>query len=297
MTGDRAIASAAMIGTGIMGAPLARRLAAAGLATSAWNRSAAKAADLAACGVRVHDSAAQAAAGCDVVISMLSSGAVNEEVLLGEGGVLAAMRPGAVLAVMSSIPVETARRLERAAAARGVRCLDAPVSGGEKGAIEGSLSIMVGGAPDVFEMMEPVFRLLGRPTHIGPPGAGQLAKLCNQLIVASTLCAVAEGLVLAERGGADPARVREALLGGFADSTVLRQHGARMVEGRFDPGGPAKYQVKDTTTALAMADEVGADLPVARVVDALFAQMVAQGDGDLDHSGIIREIRRRSKQG
>ena len=134
-----------------------------------------------------------------------------------------------------------------------VHYVDAPVSGGEKGAREGTLAIMAGGEAVGLEALADVFAPLGRVTHVGPVGSGELAKLANQLIVASNICAVAEALVLAERGGADPAKVREALLGGFADSTVFRQHGQRMVEGNFVPGGPAKYQVKDTGTALALA--------------------------------------------
>ena len=128
---------------------------------------------------------------------------------------------------------------------------------------------------------------MGRVTHVGPAGSGELTKLANQLIVASNICAVAEALVLAERGGADPAKVREALLGGFADSTVFRQHGKRMVEGNFVPGGPAKYQVKDTGTALSLARKEGLRLPVAEQVDALFRQLVDEGGGDLDHSAVI----------
>ncbi len=273
---------------------MARRLRQAGFSVAAWNRSSGKAEQLASIGVEVHATPASAVAGRDFVISMLSSGPANEEVLLGTGGVIAAMEPGSVLVVMSSIPVETARRLSDVARDRGLGWLDAPVSGGEKGAIEGTLSIMAGGTADDFATMEPVFQPLGRPAHLGPAGCGQLAKLCNQLIVASTICAVAEALVLAERGGADPGRVRDALLGGFADSTVLRQHGLRMVEGRFEPGGPAKYQVKDTRTALMLAAELHVDLPVATVVDGLFAAMVDHGDGNLDHSAVIREVRRRS---
>ena len=170
--------------------------------------------------------------------------------------------------------------------------LDAPVSGGETGAEAGRLAIMVGGEAAAFEAWSELLAVMGRPTHVGPAGSGQLAKLANQAIVASTIVAVAEALLFAERGGADPGQVREALLGGFADSTVLRHHGLRMVQHRFEPGGPAKYQVKDTSTALAFARTLDLELPVLGIVDRLFADMVSHGDGDLDHSGIIREIRR-----
>ena len=137
-----------------------------------------------------------------------------------------------------------------------------------------------------------IFAALGRVTHIGPVGTGSLAKLANQLIVASNICAVAEALLLAERGGADPAKLRDALLGGFADSTVFRLHGKRMVEGNFVPGGPAKYQIKDTGTALALASSLGLTLPVATEVDRLFRGLVEHGGGDLDHSAAIVELRR-----
>jgi 2-hydroxy-3-oxopropionate reductase len=282
----------AVIGTGIMGGPMAVRLAQAGFEVSAWNRTLDKVAALRDRGVTSYENANAAAADADVVICMLSSGPVCEAVLTGADGVIGAMKPGAALVVMSSIPVETAVDIAQAAAARGIDCLDAPVSGGEKGAKEGTLAIMAGGDPSVVEKLRAVFEPLGRVTHVGPSGSGSLTKLANQLIVASTICAVAEALTLAKRGGANPARVREALLGGFADSTIFRQHGLRMVEGNFEPGGPAKYQVKDTSTALGFAHSLGLKLPVSEEVDRLFQAMVDHGDGELDHSGIIRELRR-----
>ncbi|QOF72467.1 NAD(P)-dependent oxidoreductase [Aminobacter sp. SR38] len=285
------------VGTGIMGGHMARRLAEAGFRVTAWNRTADKAAALAAAGVALAGSPAGAASEADVVICMLSSGPVCDEVLLAAGGVLEAMRPGATLVVMSSIPVETARSQAGQAAERGVRYVDAPVSGGETGARDGSLAIMAGGAAQEVAALADVFAPLGRLTHIGPAGTGQLAKLANQLIVASNICAVAEALVLAERGGADPAKVREALLGGFADSTVLRQHGQRMVEGNFTPGGPAKYQLKDTGTALALAGALKLQLPIAATVDALFRRLVEEGGGDLDHSAVFLTLQNMNQAG
>lgn len=282
------------LGTGIMGFQMARRLAEAGRKVRAWNRSRDKAERLRSFGAQLADTAAEAARDAEMVICMLSSGPVCDEVLLGPAGALAAMREGSLLVVMSSIPVETAQAQAVAAAARGVAYLDAPVSGGEKGAAEGTLAIMAGGEADAFERARPVLAIMGRPTRIGPAGTGQLAKLVNQLIVAGTIAVVAEALLLAERGGADPAKVREALLGGFADSTILKQHGRRMIERDFTPGGPAKHQVKDTGTAVALAKKLGLELPVAGLVDRLFADLVAHGDGELDHSALIREIRRRN---
>ncbi|MGX7705192.1 NAD(P)-dependent oxidoreductase [Methylobacterium sp. Gmos1] len=282
------------LGTGIMGAPMARNLCRAGYAVRAWNRSPDKAAALAEAGISLAADPGEAARGADAVICMLSSGPVCDEILLGPGGVLAAMAPGSLLVVTSSIPVETAQRQASAAAQAGLHYVDAPVSGGERGAIAGTLAIMAGGSPEAFGRAEPVLAAMGRPTHVGPAGCGQLAKLANQAIVASTIVTVAEAITFVERGGADPARVREALLGGFADSTILKQHALRMIERDFAPGGPAKYQVKDTGTALAHAATLGLALPVLSLVDRMFSDMVAHGDGDLDHSAVLRELYRRN---
>ncbi len=282
----------AVIGTGIMGGPMATRLALAGFPVTAWNRTTEKASALEGAGVVAASSVADAVAEADIGICMLSSGPVCEEVLTAPGGALDAMKAGATLVVMSSIPVETAVAIANAAAAKGIACVDAPVSGGEKGAKDGTLAIMAGGEAEAIAALADVFAPLGRVTHVGPSGSGALTKLANQLIVATTICAVAEALTLAVSGGADPAKVREALLGGFADSTVFRQHGLRMVEGNFRPGGPAKYQVKDTSTAMAFAKGRGLTLPVSLEVDRLFQAMVDNGDGDLDHSGVILELRR-----
>ena len=286
-------ATIGFVGTGIMGYHMARHLAEKGHRIAVWNRTPDKAERLTRFGAQVVPNAVDVARAADCVICMLSSGPVCDAVLLGQGGVLAAMKPGSTLIVMSSIPVETARRQAEEAKARGVGYIDAPVSGGEKGADAASLAIMAGGDPEVIERARPILEAMGRPVRIGPNGTGQLAKLVNQMMVASTIAAVAEALMLAERGGADPGKVREALLGGFADSTILRMHGQRMIEGNFVPGGPAKYQVKDTTTALALGRSMGLDMPILQLVDRLFSDMVEHGDGDLDHSAIILELKRR----
>lgn len=280
------------LGTGIMGAPMARRLAEAGFPVRAWNRTAGKAMALATSGIEIAGSAAEAVHDADVVICMLSSGPVCEAVLGGPEGAIASVRAGSILVVMSSVPVEMAQAQSEACARRGIGYVDAPVSGGEPGAREGTLAIMAGGALATVAALAPIFEPLGRSTHVGPVGSGQLAKLANQLIVASNICAVAEALLMAGRGGADPAKVREALLGGFADSTVLRQHGDRMIRADYEPGGPAKYQVKDTSTALRFAGSVGLSLPLATTVDHLFRSLVDQGGGDLDHSAVFLELER-----
>nr|WP_198983826.1 NAD(P)-dependent oxidoreductase [Herbaspirillum sp. ASV7] len=280
------------VGTGIMGLPMAGHLARAGLQVRAWNRTPSKAAPLAALDVELVAQAQEVAAGSDAVICMLSSGPACDEILLGGSGVISAMRPGSLLVVMSSIPVATAQEQARIAREQGVHYIDAPVSGGEKGAREAALAIMAGGDSVAWELAVPLLRHMGRPTHVGPAGCGQLAKLVNQMMVAANIASVAEAMLMAERGGADPARVREALLGGFADSTALRQHALRMIQADFKPGGPAKYQLKDTHTAVAMAKTLGLSLPMLEMADRLFDDMVASGDGELDHSAIIAHLRR-----
>ncbi|CAM3359034.1 NAD(P)-dependent oxidoreductase [Halomonas lysinitropha] len=282
------------IGTGIMGAPMAARLAEAGHRVRAWNRSPDKSRALADKGVETSITPLEAVDDADIVIVMLSSGPVCDEIILGQAGILAAMKPDSTLVVMSSIPMGTAQGHARACEERGIRYLDAPVSGGERGAIEGTLAIMVGGEEAAFDAVRPLLECLGSPVHVGPAGCGELAKLANQMIVANTIATVAEALLLAERGGADPARVRQALLGGFADSTILRQHGQRMIEGDFAPGGPARWQLKDTRTAESLAAELALELPVSSLVNGLYEDLVAHGDGDLDHSALIRELRRRN---
>jgi 2-hydroxy-3-oxopropionate reductase len=227
------------LGTGIMGGHMARRLCEAGHEVAAWNRTRAKAEPLEAHGARIADSPTAAVEAAEVAICMLSNGPVCDSVLIEER-VLSAMPKDSLMIVMSSIPVETARAQAEKAAEVGVRYIDAPVSGGEPGARDGTLAIMAGGEQRDFEEARAIFEAMGRPTLVGPVGSGELAKLANQVIVSNTLATVAEALLLAKVGGADPAAVREALLGGFADSTILRQHGKRMIEGDFKPGGPAK---------------------------------------------------------
>ena len=289
------LATVAFIGTGIMGKPMARNLLQAGYPVRAWNRSPAKAQELAAHGAEVLPTPALAAKGAQVLVCMLSDGPTCDEVLFGEGGAARVLAPGALVIVMSSIAVDSAVEQARQCAALGLHYLDAPVSGGERGAREASLAIMVGGEVAAFEQGRQVLAAMGRPVHVGPAGTGELSKLVNQLIVASTIATVAEGLLLAERGGADPVKVHEALLGGFVDSPIWRQHGQRMLDNDFTPGGPAKWQLKDTRTALAQAQKLGLSLPVGGLVDGLFQAMIEAGDGELDHAGLIRQLRRHNQ--
>lgn len=279
------------IGTGVMGGHMARRLAEAGHVVRAWNRSPEKAERLAVHGVGPVATARETAADADIVIAMLSDGPTSERVLFSDG-VAEAMPRGAILVDMASIPVATAREEARRAGDLGLGFLDAPVSGGEGGARDGTLAIMAGGAADHFASLAPVFGAMGRPTHVGPAGTGALAKLCNQLIVGNTLATVAEALLLAEAGGADPAAVRTALMGGFADSSILKVHGERMLKGDFTPGGASKYQLKDLRTAVSHARSLNLSMPVTEIVTSLFGEHVEHGGGDTDQSAIILELRR-----
>jgi len=217
-------------------------------------------------------------------------------VLFGEKGVAEGLSAGKLVIDMSSISPIATKGFAKKINALGCEYLDAPVSGGEVGAKAASLTIMVGGNEAAFNDARPLFELLGKNiTLVGGNGDGQTTKVANQIIVALTIEAVGEALLFASKAGADPAKVREALLGGFADSAILRQHALRMIAGDFAPGGPARYQVKDTSTAIRFAHSVGLDLPMLNQADQLFAAMLEHGDGDLDHSGIIRELRRHNQ--
>ena len=282
-----------LLGTGRMGLPMARRLCQAGHELHVWNRSIDKAQPLAADGATVHGDLASAAAAGDIVISLLENGPVVASVLF-EQGAAAALRPGSLFIDMASIKPAEAREHAARLAERGVRHLDAPVSGGTVGAEAGTLAIMVGGEVQDFERARPVFDVLGRATHVGPHGAGQLAKLANQMIVGITIGAVAEALLFAAKGGADMAKVREAIQGGFADSRILQLHGQRMVERDFTPHGRLSVQLKDMRNALATAQEIGFDAPITQLFEALYAAGDEHGLGGLDHSGLFVELASRN---
>jgi len=288
----------AFLGTGIMGMPMARNLRRAGHAVTAWNRTPGKAEALAAEGIVVAGSSVAAVAGVDCALLMLSTGEVCDQVLFGGAGgpgIAGSLSPGSVVLVMSSIPVATARRQAEQLAALGVGYVDGPVSGGERGAIAATLSIMAGGSDADIERLRPVFQVLGRLSHVGPAGSGQLAKLANQLIVGVTIGAVAEALLLAEMGGANPVAVRAALLGGFADSTILQLHGERMIDGNFVPGARAEVQLKDLRTGLAQAVASGCDLPFLALAARLYEHMCQGPRSGLDHSALCLEIRDRCR--
>lgn len=281
----------ALLGTGLMGTPMGLNLLAAGHRLTVWNRSADKTGPLEAAGAQAADTPAQAVAGAQVVITMLSDGFATGPII-ADGEVRAALAPGTLWIDMSSARPEHAREQAASLAEIGVRHVDAPVSGGTKGAEAGTLAIMAGGPADTFEAAAPVLAAMGRPVHVGPSGAGQLAKLANQTIVAVTISAVAEAMLLAEAGGADPAALRAALKGGFADSVILQQHGERMTTGNFAPGGLSKFQLKDLDNTLREAAALGLALPSTQAVRDRFAHFVEDmGGADLDHSGLYLELK------
>lgn len=290
-------AKIAFLGTGLMGAPMASNLLTAGHEVTVWNRSVDKTEALVSNGALAAKTVTDAAASAEVVIVMLSSGPVCEDILFGESRVAEAMSENAILVVMSSVGFDEARAMAQKARALGLRWLDAPVSGGTAGALSGQLSIMVGGKEETFDAVKSVLEAMGNPLRIGNDGAGALAKLINQMMVASTIVNVAEAMLLAERAGADPERVREAMMGGFAASRILDLHGQRMINRNFVAGGPARYQLKDTRAALAVADDLNLDLPGLKLANQLFADLVEHGHCDLDHSALLLELERRNPDG
>lgn len=278
----------AFLGIGLMGAPMASNLLAAGFPLTVWNRTASKCEPFSG-QATLAGSPAEAVRHADVVITMLENGDAVEQVLVAQG-VIDALKPKALLIDMSSVQPEVARRHAALAAEQGAGYVDAPVSGGTLGAAEARLSIMAGGEPADLDRAEPVFAALGRCTRIGPVGAGQLAKLANQAIVGITIGAVSEALLLAAKGGADPAAVREALLGGFAGSRILELHGQRMLDRDFAPGAPARIQLKDMRMILDEARNEGLTLPLAQQVHNEYLSLVANGHSDVDHSGLLLEL-------
>lgn len=278
----------AFLGIGLMGAPMTENLLAAGYPMSLWNRTHAKCKPFAG-RASIADSPAEAVAGADVIITMLESGDVVEDVLVAQGA-LAGLGEGSLLIDMSSVQPSLARRHGERAAQQGAGYLDAPVSGGTLGAASATLSIMAGGSVEDLEGARPLLEVMGKVTHIGPVGAGQLAKLANQAIVGITIGAVSEALLLAAKGGADPVAVREALMGGFASSRILEQHGQRMIDRDFTPGAPARIQLKDLRMILDEARAESLTLPLAQQVHHSYLSLLANGHGEADHSGLLLEL-------
>ena len=283
--------SIGVIGLGIMGKPMARNLIAAGFSLTVHNRSRAAVDELASEGAQVADSPATLASSCDVVITMLPDTPDVEAVLLGPTGVFAHARPGSLVIDMSTISPDVARSLGDEAKSRGLRFLDAPVSGGEAGARNGTLSIMVGGPLEDVDDARPVFEALGSTmARVGPVGAGQTVKAANQVMVAGIIALVSEAIVLLRASGIDTTEAFRVLGGGLAGSTVLRTKAEAMVRGDFSPGFRVDLHRKDLRIALESARRLGVVTPVSAVVDQLLLALSVAGKGDLDHGALLTVI-------
>ncbi|HTD46164.1 MAG TPA: NAD(P)-dependent oxidoreductase [bacterium] len=279
------------IGLGIMGRPMAGHLLDAGYPVTVWNRTRSKTAPLVERGAAAAASPRDVAAANDLTITMVADTPDVLDVVLGPEGVVHGVRPGSAVVDMSTISPAATREIARRLAERGAEMLDAPVSGGEKGAIDATLSIMVGGKPEVFERVLPVFQKMGRQiTHLGESGAGQVTKACNQLVLALTLLGVAEALVLARKAGVDPGKVRAALLGGFAQSKVLELHGQRMLDRNFAPGFRTRLYHKDMGIVTETGRAVGMPLLGGSLAAQLYQIAMNQGLGEMDYSVLARVV-------
>jgi 2-hydroxy-3-oxopropionate reductase len=285
------------VGLGVMGRPMARNLLRAGHRVVVWNRSPGPAAELEAAGATVARTPAELAGAAAVVLTMLPDLPQVEEVLHRQDGLLQGVREGGVLVVLGTVSPVGVRELGSRLESVRLSLVDAPVSGGDVGAEQATLSIMVGGRPQDVARVWPFLEAMGSTVdHLGPLGSGQLAKACNQVVVAATLTALSEALVLARAGGLDPRRVFAVLAGGLAGSRVLELKGPKMLEGDFRPGGAAAFQHKDLGFALAAARAEGVALPLAALVDQLYGAARWNGFGEDDHSVVVRVIERLSGQ-
>lgn len=277
------------IGLGLMGRPMAKNLLKAGFALVVHNRSSGAVDDLVGHGAERADSPADVARRATRIITMVPDSPDVERVLTGDRGIFTAVQPGTIVTDCSSIAPAAARNLARQAEAHGARMLDAPVSGGEIGAISGTLSIMVGGDAEAFAEVKPILDAMGNPEkviRVGDSGAGQITKVCNQMVIGGTLAVVSEAFTLAIRAGVDPAKVREALLGGFAASRVLEVHGERILTDNYTPGFRAQLYGKDMRIAADTLRSTGTPAPVSAVVQDLVAAMLARGRGEMDYSAL-----------
>lgn len=279
----------AFLGTGLMGAPMASRLLDAGFDVTVWNRNSAKAAPLAEKGAKLAQSAAEAAETAELVITMLTDGPAVRDVLFDQGAA-AALKKGSAVIDMSSISSDFAREHTKRLKAIDINHIDAPVSGGVVGAQEGTLAIMAGGDEAIIAGLADVFKPMGRLTRVGPSGAGQLAKLANQQIVAVTIGAIAEAMVLVEKGGGSRAAFRDAIRGGFCESRILELHGKRMIDRSFEPGGTSRIQLKDLNSILETAGDLSLSLPLTETVREAFAAFVDEGGGEKDHSALLLHL-------
>ncbi len=284
------------IGLGIMGKPMARNLLKAGHTLVVHNRSRGAVNELSKEGAQAADSQ-EIAERSEIIITMLPDSPDVELVYAGEHGIFSDVKSGTLLIDMSSISPIVARKLAAEADKRGCDMLDAPVSGGEAGAIGASLSIMIGGKVSAVERAMPIFQTLGKNiVHVGDAGAGQVTKAANQMVVGTTIAIVGEALVLAKKAGVDPAKVRQALLGGFAQSKILEAHGQKMLDRNFKPGFRIRLHEKDMKIAIATGSEYGVPLLVTGVVGQMMTAMKGMGNGDLDHSGLVKFVEELAKK-
>ena len=294
MSAAQAKPTIGFIGLGIMGRPMTRNLLKAGYRLVVHNRSRGPVDEIVGGsegGARPGDSPRAVAAEADVVITMLPDSPDVEAVMRGPDGVFAGVREGAIVIDMSTIAPAVSQRLAAEASERGARMLDAPVSGGDKGAIAGTLSIMVGGDPAVFEECRPVFAAMGKTiVHVGPSGAGQTVKSCNQIVVALAYEAISEALVLGARAGVEPAKIIEVLNGGLAATRVMELRGATMAAHDFTPGFRIRLHHKDIGIALDTGKALGVPLPATAMIDQVLRSLRAAGREDLDHSAILTYI-------
>ncbi len=283
------------IGPGIMGGPMALNLIKGGYPLWVYARRPAAAQTLVAAGAEACSSPADVARHADVIFTIVSDTPDVESVIFGEQGIALRARPGTVIVDMSTISPTATKSLAERLARQRVEMLDAPVSGGEAGAVAGTLSIMVGGKPQIFERIKPLFECMGKNiVHVGDNGAGQVAKACNQIVVAVTIEAVAEALTFARRNGADPAKVREALMGGFAGSRIMEVHGKRMLDNEFKPGFKVGLHQKDMRIVMETAHQLGVALPAAALVTQHLNALMGTGDGGLDSAAVVKVIERMS---
>lgn len=275
------------IGLGIMGRPMAHNLVKAGYPLSVHARRPDMMQPLANAGATACENAQTVAARSDIIITMVSDTPDVEQVILGEQGVIHGAQADSIVIDMSTISPSATRRIAELLGKQSIQMLDAPVSGGEQGAIDGTLSIMVGGKEDTFNKALPVFEVLGKNiVHIGEHGAGQVTKACNQLVIAQTLVAISEAFILARVSGVDPEKVREALLGGFAGSRVLETHGQRILDHNFDPGFKARLHQKDMRIAMEAAHEMGIALPGGALATQQLNALIGEGLGEEDSSAL-----------
>lgn len=285
---DSTLPTIGFVGLGIMGRPMARNLMAAGYQLTVLDIVTSAMDELVAEGAKAGTSPRDVAAHTDVLITMLPDSPQVQEVYAGSDGAFEALREGWLAIDMSSIAPGTARELAERATAAGAEMLDAPVSGGDKGAIAGTLSIMLGGSEAAAERARPLLEVLGSTiVHCGPAGAGQVTKVCNQVVVGVVIEAVSEALVLGAKAGVDPARIADVLQGGLAATKVLEMRRDNFLSGSFDPGFRIRLHLKDLKNALELARDAGVALPAAAEVEQLMRAADANGRGDYDHSGLV----------